>query len=202
MIDPNNDIVPTLRMFDGLMMNIAADEIEMLRARVKDLEARAAAHAQPIGEDDLTDEQHNALEENINRAFRELASANARLTALESERDALLAAAGKEAVLGEPAAWAVYWGIGEMRPNSVHFEKQTATNVAAEIKSNTEIRTLYTAPTAALENGDGRDAIKNAVDLLNNLADRQELAGFPLTAASTRHTAKELDAVLSQKAGE
>jgi hypothetical protein len=51
MIDPNNDIVPTLRMFDGLMMNIAADEIEMLRARVKDLEARAAAHAQPIGED-------------------------------------------------------------------------------------------------------------------------------------------------------
>jgi hypothetical protein len=60
----------------------------------------------------------------------------------------------------------------------------------------------HTAPTAALEKGDGRDAIRNAVDLLNNLAERQELAGFPLTAASTRHTAKELAAALSQKAGE
>lgn len=32
-IDPNHDIVPTLRMFDGLMMNKAADEIERLRQR-------------------------------------------------------------------------------------------------------------------------------------------------------------------------
>lgn len=31
MTDPNHDIVPTLRMFDGLMMNKAADEIEHLR---------------------------------------------------------------------------------------------------------------------------------------------------------------------------
>ena len=30
--DKNDDIVPTLRMFDGLMMNKAADEIERLRA--------------------------------------------------------------------------------------------------------------------------------------------------------------------------
>ena len=33
MTDPNHDVVPTLRMFDGLMMNKAADEIEALRKR-------------------------------------------------------------------------------------------------------------------------------------------------------------------------
>lgn len=38
MVDPNFDVVPTLRMFDGLMMNKAADEIEFLRKRVADLE--------------------------------------------------------------------------------------------------------------------------------------------------------------------
>jgi hypothetical protein len=46
------------------------------------------------------------------------------------------------------AAWAVYWGIGEMRKNSVHFERETAEKVAAQIKSNTEIRPLYAAPLA------------------------------------------------------
>ena len=35
MMDSNHDIVPTLRMFDGLMMNKAADEIEQLRARLQ-----------------------------------------------------------------------------------------------------------------------------------------------------------------------
>lgn len=30
-MDPNHDIVPTLRMFDGLMTGKAADEIERLR---------------------------------------------------------------------------------------------------------------------------------------------------------------------------
>ncbi|MFM0058508.1 hypothetical protein PQR64_23080 [Paraburkholderia phytofirmans] len=47
---------------------------------------------------------------------------------------------------GEPVAWVVYWGIGEMRPNSVHFEKETAVRVAEQIKSNTELRPLYAAP--------------------------------------------------------
>ena len=91
MIDPNNDIVPTLRMFDGLMMNIAADEIEMLRARVKDLEARAAAHAQPIGEDDLTDEQHNALKWAISQAARDYSGTHYR--ALTTLRKSLTARA-------------------------------------------------------------------------------------------------------------
>lgn len=35
MTDPNHDIVPTLRMFDGLIMGQAADEIEKLRAELK-----------------------------------------------------------------------------------------------------------------------------------------------------------------------
>ena len=33
--DQNQDIVPTLRMFDGLMMKQAADEIERLRAQLQ-----------------------------------------------------------------------------------------------------------------------------------------------------------------------
>lgn len=37
MTDPNHDIVPTLRMFDGVMMGKAADEIESLRVQVAEL---------------------------------------------------------------------------------------------------------------------------------------------------------------------
>ena len=36
-MDPNHDIVPTLRMFGGLMTGQAADEIERLRKRVSEL---------------------------------------------------------------------------------------------------------------------------------------------------------------------
>lgn len=36
-MDSNHDIVPTLRMFDGALMHKAADEIEHLRAREKEL---------------------------------------------------------------------------------------------------------------------------------------------------------------------
>lgn len=53
-IDPNHDIVPTLRMFDGLMMNKAADEIERLRKREHELtELLRSAHciAERKGED-------------------------------------------------------------------------------------------------------------------------------------------------------
>jgi hypothetical protein len=49
----------------------------------------------------------------------------------------------------EPVAWAVYWGIGQMRRNSVHFERVTAEKFAGEIKSVTEIRPLYAAPQPA-----------------------------------------------------
>jgi hypothetical protein len=34
-MDPNHDIVPTLRMFDGLLMTQAADEIDRLRAQLQ-----------------------------------------------------------------------------------------------------------------------------------------------------------------------
>ena len=46
MTDSNHDIVPTLRMFNGLVMNKAADEIEALR----DLLRSARAIAQRKGE--------------------------------------------------------------------------------------------------------------------------------------------------------
>lgn len=67
-------------------------------------------------------------------------------------RDELIASKVLGSVDEEPVAWAVYWGISELRKNSVHFEKQTAEEVAKQIRSNTEIRPLYAAPpkTAAL----------------------------------------------------
>lgn len=53
-MDPNHDIVPTLRMFDGLMTGQAADEIERLRrneAELIDLLTSARAIAERKGED-------------------------------------------------------------------------------------------------------------------------------------------------------
>ncbi|AOJ93129.1 hypothetical protein WK22_10780 [Burkholderia multivorans] len=60
MTDPNHDIVPTLRMFDGVMTGLAADEIERLRKRVAELEADAEAEAR------LTDEQLARAAEQFN----------------------------------------------------------------------------------------------------------------------------------------
>lgn len=48
--------------------------------------------------------------------------------------------------VGNPVVWAVYCGLGEMRPISVHFKKEEALKVASEIKSNTDVRPLYDAP--------------------------------------------------------
>lgn len=48
----------------------------------------------------------------------------------------------RAAPVTEPVAWAVYWGLPPTRKNSVHFERTTAEEVAARIKSNTEIRPL------------------------------------------------------------
>ncbi|QIX16388.1 hypothetical protein [Burkholderia multivorans] len=53
MTDPNHDIVPTLRMFDGVMTGLAADEIERLRKRVAELEADAEAEAREPHSDDV-----------------------------------------------------------------------------------------------------------------------------------------------------
>jgi hypothetical protein len=65
----------------------------------------------------------------------------ARLTALESERDALLAAAGKEAVKGEPVAWLIDWPD---EPDLGHYFGEEPNEFARSVP-------LYTAPTAALE---------------------------------------------------
>ena len=54
MMDSNHDIVPTLRMFDGLIMGQAADEIERMRKRELELTEllRSAHHiAKRQGED-------------------------------------------------------------------------------------------------------------------------------------------------------
>jgi hypothetical protein len=77
-----------------------------------------------------------------NEAVVALEAANARLAALESERDALLAAAGKEAV-----------GQAGAMPGTDGFTM--ACFKASDVPIGTP---LYTAPTAALENGGGRDA--------------------------------------------
>lgn len=52
----------------------------------------------------------------------------------------------RPALASAPEAYAVYWGIGEMRKNSVHFERETAEDSASQIKSITEIRPLYAHP--------------------------------------------------------
>lgn len=44
-MDSNHDIVQTLRLFDGVMTGLAADEIEALRKRVAELEAAAVSPA-------------------------------------------------------------------------------------------------------------------------------------------------------------
>ena len=56
-IDRNHDIVPTLRMFDGLIMGQAADEIERLRA---ELISATGPKFQLVGYVDLAEVAHNA----------------------------------------------------------------------------------------------------------------------------------------------
>jgi hypothetical protein len=81
----------------------------------------------------------------------------ARITALESERDALLAEAGKEAVV-------VGWAIREKHfPDRLLFSHETGEEPSEQdrdwlTKQGHEYVPLYTAPTADLENGGGRDA--------------------------------------------
>jgi hypothetical protein len=82
---------------------------------------------------------------------------SARIAALESERDALLAAAGKEAV-----AWIAKnttIGPGEIETTIDWYD--------SDIEALPVGTKLYaaTAPTAAPENGDGRDAEKMIADL-------------------------------------
>jgi hypothetical protein len=89
-----------------------------------------------------SESHRNDLADKIVEQRTEIGALKTRLTALESERDALLAAAGKEAV-----------GQAGAMPGTDGFAM--ACFKASDVPIGTP---LYTAPTAALENGDGRDA--------------------------------------------
>lgn len=52
----------------------------------------------------------------------------------------------------EPAGWAVYWGLPPNRKHSIHFERATAEEAAAVIKSDTRIVPLVASPGG----GDGK----------------------------------------------
>jgi hypothetical protein len=136
----------------------------------------------------------------------------ARLAALESERDALLAAAGKEAV-----AWQVRRGDGRIDGVPIQWENCTQELYDATLATGRyagyengpqcEVRALYTAPTAALENGDGRDAERYRhlrqcnsgslviVQIIGTGEDDQ-------IVLTEEHADEAIDAALSQKAGE
>lgn len=63
-MDSNHDIVPTLRMFNGAMMDKAADEIERLRAREKvlcDLLTSARCIAERKGKETAWDRFSDAI---------------------------------------------------------------------------------------------------------------------------------------------
>ena len=85
-------------------------------------------------------------------------------------RNAIRAALAAQPATSEPAAYAVYWGLGKMNRNSVHFERKTAEDAAACIKSHTEIRPLFERPAATSER-DAKDALTQATR--DVLAERQ-----------------------------
>lgn len=77
------------------------------------------------------------------------------------------ASVGDKPATSEPGAYAVWWGVGSMRVNSVHLERATAEQVASEIKSRTEIRPLsYTAPPDVQRDA---DRFTQAIQLLNSI---------------------------------
>jgi hypothetical protein len=144
----------------------AADLIEQQAARIAELEAairKQANAARSLADATIRDASirqglaEKAYAESSPEVLASERQANAmlteenerltaRLTALESERDALLAAAGKQAVawLCEPNGW-----------NGFPQLEFTTEHLSSERWKKTP---LYTAPTAALEKGDGRDA--------------------------------------------
>jgi hypothetical protein len=185
--------------------NEAADLIEQQAARIAELEAairKQANAARSLADATIRDASirqglaEKAYAESSPEVLASERQANAmlteenerltaRLTALESERDALLAAAGKEAVKGEPVAWLIDWPD---EPDLGHYFGEEPNEFARSVP-------LYTAPTAALQNGDGRDALESA---LRQIADQEhiELMLDPTWAQ------RIAIAVLSRKTGE
>ena len=66
-----------------------------------------------------------------------------KLASLQPNIDSALEALAQPA--SEPVAYMVFWGIGEMRPHYPAYNtREIAEYSASQIKSNTEIRPLYT----------------------------------------------------------
>jgi hypothetical protein len=133
--------------------------VEDLIKRLRDTVDEEAGHGVRNEAADLIEQQatriteseshRNDLADKIVEQKTEIGALKARITALESERDALLAAAGKEAV-------AIYQVRQKGSLKWQDLEAISLNMFADEEKY--QIRTVYTAPTAALEKGDGRDA--------------------------------------------
>jgi hypothetical protein len=143
----------------------------------------------------------------------------ARLTALESERDALLAAAGKEAVI--PDGWKlvpikptveIVKAGGKARVDDFNRNGTTLSPKDANRVAEAMYRAMIeAAPTAALENGDGRDAERwrwfvanyGALTLHEKFSDNvPRVFTHELKGRSWDEITQAIDAAMSQKAGE
>ena len=83
--------------------------------------------------------------------MQKAALAAGQATAAQGFRDGV---ASLSANAGEPVAWQVWWGLGEMRPHWPPFKTQNdAADHASMIKSRTEVRPLYAAPPTAQSEG-------------------------------------------------
>lgn len=108
-----------------------------------------------------------------------------------------MAQQSKPPAQAEPVAYAVWWGLGFMRKHSVHFERATAEDVAANIKSYTEIRPLYAGPQAATAGDERRHVICLCPDCTKPAAQAEPVA--PIEDAQRLWSAAEfLRAVWSQ----
>ncbi|HEX7687312.1 MAG TPA: hypothetical protein VF453_06385 [Burkholderiaceae bacterium] len=73
--------------------------------------------------------------------------ANGVIVMVDKARNALAHLSASAAAQGEAVAWQVWWGIGEMRPHWPPFKTENeARDHASMIRSNTEVRPLYTHP--------------------------------------------------------
>lgn len=115
---------------------------------IAELRAALAAPRAPAPQITLTPEMVTAARDHIRVANNLVPTYYVMSGALQKALDlAAPASVGDKPATSEPGAYAVWWGIGTMRVNSVHLERETAEQVASEIKSHTEIRPLvYTAP--------------------------------------------------------
>lgn len=117
---------------------------EMIRA------ALAASQPAPVGDVRILQDRLKRLRSFID-SIKRLEDDEITIRAAEvmeaDERASVLSPAPVEAQ-AVPEAWAVYWGLPPTRKNSVHFEKASADEAAARIKSGTEVRPLYAAAPA------------------------------------------------------